>query len=338
MNYVARCYYGWSVLMKVRRPELGFWKLAAEEMKEYRFMAPLTELRRWDVPEKVVIKVAISGRTATDDLKSKEAFPSSFDQFIKSASDVINAGAPSVAIDYTWVTDPSGKRLDRDYKPVDAYRAVLEPLRRRFGRSFVADLNILNGETFDDNMAPVREGLAEIGLCASGHPKEFVQAAVEEMQENGVRPSIVIHSPGEVYLTEKRLIEPGILEKPYCFEILFGLPFESGRTLLSGSYVTNTKEMVNYLIYIIEQLYRLDKEAVIQVDVAGRMSIFETALALMLGLHIRVGTEDTIWKYPHKDELVESNLQIFRDAKQLAELLGREVADANYYRRILQIR
>ncbi|MDW8022087.1 MAG: 3-keto-5-aminohexanoate cleavage protein [Nitrososphaerota archaeon] len=323
--------------MKVPRPKLGLWKLAAEEMKEYKFLAPLTELPPWDVPDKVVIKVAVSGRTAVPGFTGEEGFPSSIEQFIKASSEVIEAGAPSVALDFTWVRDSSGKRLDIDYKPVDAYRMVLDPLRRKFGRRFVADLNVLNGETFDDNMAPVREGLAEVALCASGHPKEFVQAAIDEVQENGARPSVVIHSPGEVYLAKKWLIDTGILEKPFCFEILFGLPFDSGRTLLSGSYVTNFKDMVTFLMYIVDQLYRLDREAVIQVDIAGRMSSFETAVSLMMGLHIRVGTEDTIWRFPHKNEIVKGNLQIFNDAKQLAALLGRDIADAEHYRKILQI-
>jgi uncharacterized protein (DUF849 family) len=57
-----------------------------------------------------------------------------------------------------------------------------------------------------------------------------------------------------------------------------------------------------------------------------------TTLATMLGLHIRVGVEDTPWKYPNQNELLGSNLEMFEMAKQIAELHGRTVGDANYYR------
>jgi hypothetical protein len=50
---------------------------------------------------------------------------------------------------------------------------------------------------------------------------------------------------------------------------------------------------------------------------------------------IRVGTEDTIWKYPNSDELLESNLQMFQTAKEIARLHGRRVATAEEYRQIL---
>ena len=65
---------------------------------------------------------------------------------------------------------------------------------------------------------------------------------------------------------------------------------------------------------------------------AGRATFYMTTLATMLGLHIRVGTEDTIWRNPLSDELVESNLEMFTRARTIAELLGREVATADEYR------
>ncbi|MNE67466.1 hypothetical protein D3C80_1630760 [compost metagenome] len=60
-----------------------------------------------------------------------------------------------------------------------------------------------------------------------------------------------------------------------------------------------------------------------------------TTLASMLGLQIRVGTEDTPWKYPNSDELLESNLEMFNMAREIAGLLGRRPARANEYRRMI---
>ena len=52
----------------------------------------------------------------------------------------------------------------------------------------------------------------------------------------------------------------------------------------------------------------------------------------MLGLHVRVGTEDTFWRNPLSDEIVESNVEMLTRAQTIAELLGREVATADEYR------
>jgi 3-keto-5-aminohexanoate cleavage enzyme len=57
-----------------------------------------------------------------------------------------------------------------------------------------------------------------------------------------------------------------------------------------------------------------------------------TTLATMLGLHIRVGTEDTFWRAPHRDELISGNLEMFNTARTIAEHLGRGVATADEYR------
>jgi 3-keto-5-aminohexanoate cleavage enzyme len=57
-----------------------------------------------------------------------------------------------------------------------------------------------------------------------------------------------------------------------------------------------------------------------------------TTIATMLGLQIRVGTEDTVWRYPNSDEMFTSNLDMFLHAKQIAQLLGRRVSTAKEYR------
>ena len=56
--------------------------------------------------------------------------PVTFQNYVDAASSVIDAGACGVHIDFSWMTDESGQRLDR-LPPVEAYSQVLEPLRKR---------------------------------------------------------------------------------------------------------------------------------------------------------------------------------------------------------------
>jgi 3-keto-5-aminohexanoate cleavage enzyme len=311
---------------------LALWDAAEQELREYKFAGDLRIQPRWDIPEKLGIHVAIAGRFSKE---QETQHPTTLDGFLQEASKVIDAGATGVHIDYGFLIDEHGRRLDRDYSPLETYRAVLGPLRERHGRRFVANLNVLNGETFDECMGPVREGLCEVGPCAAGHPSRFAVPAVEALQESGGKPEIVIHSPGEIELAKRRLIDTGILEKPYTFIILYGLPFDSGRTLLSGSWCPNTQDMATQLFLMVNQLKALDEGALITVCAAGRATMYMTTLATMMGLHIRVGTEDTYWRSPLRDDVVENNLEMFTTARTIARLLGREVASADEYRAAL---
>jgi 3-keto-5-aminohexanoate cleavage enzyme len=66
--------------------------------------------------------------------------------------------------------------------------------------------------------------------------------------------------------------------------------------------------------------------------------MYVVTVAAAMGLHVRVGMEDTIWRWPHRNDLVDSNLQYLEMAKQLAAVLGREVATHAEYREIVGLR
>jgi 3-keto-5-aminohexanoate cleavage enzyme len=314
---------------------LALWDAAERELREYKFAGDLRVQPKWDIPEKMGLTVAVAGRFSAE---QEAQHPTTLRDFLREAGDVIEAGATGVHIDYGFLIDEHGRRLDREYSPYETYKVVLDPLRERFGRSFVANLNVLNGNTFDECMEPVRKGLCEVGPCASGHPPRFAVPAVQALQEVGVKPEIVIHSPGEVELAKRRFIDTGILQKPYNFIVLYGLPFDSGRTLLSGTWVPNAQDMAQQLFLMVNQLKALDEDAQITVCAAGRATMYMTTLATMMGLHIRVGTEDTYWRSPLRDDVVENNLEMLNTARTIAQLLGREVATADEYRALLGLK
>ncbi len=311
--------------------KLPLWEAAKREMETYQFHAPAEIQPKWDVSPKIAINVAVSGRFDG----TEGSPPTSIEDYVDAASDVIEAGACGVHIDFTWVTDKHGRRLDRDVPPVEAYSQVLEPLRKRFGNAFVPNLNVLNGTSFDICVSPAKEGLAEVAPCAPGHPDAFMIPAIQALEECGVKPELAVHSSGEIELAKRKLIDTGILKKPYNWIILYGLPFNTGRSLLSGTYVSNAKDMTQHLFLMVDQIRQIDPESMITVCAAGRSTLYMTTLATMMGLHIRVGTEDTPWKYPNSDERLKSNLEMFTMAKNIAENLGRTPASADDYRKLI---
>lgn len=313
----------------------ALWDAAKREMEEYQFVAGAELQPKWDVPKEIAINVAVSGRFDAD--AGEQQHPTSLEDYIDAASDVIEAGACGVHIDFTWVTDKKGRRLDLDLPAVDAYTTVLEPLRKRFGSDFVANLNILNGTTFDECMSPAKAGLAEVSPCAAGHPEEFMVPAIQALQEFNCKPEIVIHSTGEVELAKRKLIDTGILQKPYYYIILYGLPFNTGRTLISGTSVNNAQDTAMHLFMMVDHIKRIDPDSQITVCAAGRAGLYMTTLATMMGLNIRVGVEDTPWKFPNSDEHITDNLQMFSMAREIAAMHGRTPATADQYRKLIGI-
>lgn len=319
---------------------LPLWEAAKREMEQYQFLADLSVQPRWQIPETIAINVAVSGRASEGFAAAAEgAFPQSVDEYIEAAASVIEAGATGIHLDFTFVVDRQGRRLDSGEVPmVEAYSMVLEPLRARFGDTFIANLNVLNGKSFDECMQPARAGLADVAPCAAGHPDAFALPAMEALAQAGVKPEIVVHSSGEIELAKRKLIDPGRVAQPLNWIVLFGLPFNSGRTLLSGVWVPNARDLMRHLCLMVDQIRDIDPASVITVCAAGRASLYTTTLATMLGLHVRVGTEDTVWRYPNSDELFASNLEMFQRAKQIAELHGRRVATAAEFRAELGLR
>lgn len=307
---------------------MSLFEAAAKEMEQYRFVCDPSVQPKWDISEKIAINTAVAARM-------EGGAPSSIEHYVDAATSVIEAGACGVHIDFSGVVDKSGRRLDRDIAPVEAYGLVLEPLRRRFGNDFVVNLNVLNGATFDVCVSPVTAGLAEVAPCATGHPDAFMIPAIKAMEEHGVKPELAVHSSGEIELAKRKLIDTGILSKPYNWIILYGLPFDCGRTLISGTWVRNAQDMAHHLFLMVDQIRGIDPNCHITVCAAGRASLYMTTMATMMGLHIRVGTEDTPFKFPGRDDPIGSNLEMFTMARTVAALHGREPATANDYRQMI---
>ncbi len=316
----------------VKDGPVGLWEAAERELKEYKFVSDLPSQPRWDIPKKMALQVALAGRFSQD--KGTE-HPIGTDEFLRDARQVIDAGASGIHLDFGFLYDADGNRIDLTVPPVELFGSVINPLREEYGRGFVSNVNVLSGDTFDDCMSPAREGLCEVAPCAAGHPVDFAVPAVDALQQAGVKPEIVIHSPGEIDLAKRRFIDTGLLKKPYYFIILYGMPFDCGRSLAAGTWVPNTQDMAQQLFLMTNQLKSLDEDAQITVCAAGRATYYMTTLATMMGLHVRVGTEDTYWRSPLDDEMVDNNLEMVETATAIARLLGREVATADEYRSVI---
>ena len=283
---------------------------------------------RWKVADAIAVNVGLSGGGFFTE-KSNPNFPADLDRIQKEASECIEAGATVIHFDHeAWQIRPKpGESVDYPA----SYRNIIKPLVKKYGRDkFMIDANILRGKNFDEMLAMVYEGLNDMAYVNPLKSPVWIRAAVETMQENNCKPEILVTQSHHIEIAQRLLIQPGLLQKPYYFLILIGSPLLTERR--NHVYIPNAKAMCESLLYLVERIKEVDESSIIMVCSAGRACRFMTTQALLLGLHIRVGMEDTVWRYPHKDEMIERNVDEVQDAIEIAKLHGYKILSANEFR------
>jgi 3-keto-5-aminohexanoate cleavage enzyme len=147
--------------------------------------------------------------------------------------------------------------------------------------------------------------------------------------ESGAVPEIAVYTDGDVSNANRFLIASGLIKTPAVWLILPALP--------GCSPMENPRQMIEGLTRSAAAIRDIDPDGMIMVCAAGRAAMYVATMAALMGLHIRVGMEDTYWLWPHRDDRVESNLQAFQLASKLADVTGRDVATPSEYRAMLGI-
>ena len=99
----------------------------------------------------------------------------------------------------------------------------------------------------------------------------------------------------------------------------------------------HSKAMIQELTNIVDRIPEIDEDCYISVCGAGRAAQYLCTLAILMGLHVRMGTEDTVWRFPHKDELLTGAAENVKRTRSIAEQLGRTPATANDFRKLIRI-
>ena len=204
----------------------------------------------------------------------------------------------------------------------------------------------------DDNSADLVE-LAKRHLEAAGGSNRYIQAAVvlwptfdsypknytekvkegvEFYREHDIKP---IHKVRSSYNTRRlyRDLKANDLldEDPLCVFHDMGHPF--------GWPLDQDPWMPVQMITNLEQTkQRLPDDTVIGVCSGGRNWLPITMEAILRGVdYVRIGIEDFYWMYPHRDEVIQENMDVVKKIVDFCELIGREVATPDQARDILGI-
>jgi 3-keto-5-aminohexanoate cleavage enzyme len=286
-------------------------------------VAPMS---RWEVPAKIMISTAITG--AFFSKRSNPAQPITPAEIRASAEECILAGAPNIHI---HVRDDSGFNV----LDIERFREVIAPLRARYPHVTFDGCLVAVNATESAAMAPAAaSGLFDAlpvnttAICCGDSmffkaPHVVIEKA-RMVEAAGLKPLIAVYDDGDIDNARRFLIESGVVSRPLSWLLLPGLP--------GCSPMHSPAQMVDGLMRMVRAIRDIDPESFIMVCAAGRASVYLATFAILLGVHVRVGMEDTVWRWPHRDDLIHSNVEQFQTVRGIASALGRELMTPAEYR------
>ena len=283
----------------------------------------------WDIPEKLAVSVAITGAFfKRDQNPNKRITP---DEILESAREVARAGASTVHI---HVRDDDGYNV---LSP-ERFNHVIQPLHEEFPDMAIDGCLVpaLEGEwelmkqVLDSKLldaVTINATATYIGDSLFVQPAPILFERTRLINESGAKSEIAVYTDADVSNADRLLVRSGLLETPAAWLILPAFP--------GCSPMENPRQMIEGLTRTVGAIKDIDPDAFIMVCAAGRASSYVANLAALMGLHIRVGMEDTYWRWPHRDDRVESNMQAFNMAKSISDITGRPIATPVEYRAML---
>lgn len=281
---------------------------------------------RWREPEKLILSTAINGAFFTRRENPNQAITPA--EIIRSAEECIEAGAQIIHVH---------ARDERGYNVLDTglFKETLTHLRQNHQNvALDACLVAVNEEEERQMIEMMKSGLmdgvpvnATAIILGDNHFVKSPAAMIEKTKQaldHGLKPQIAVYTDADVDNARRYLIDSGLIEPPFCWLVLPGMP--------GCSPAYSSEMMVDGFMRMLRLIRHLDEDSTIIACTGGRTSIHLATLAILMGVHTRIGMEDTVWKWPHRDDLIENNAELFKMVRDIATNLGRELMPAEEYR------
>ncbi len=176
---------------------------------------------------------------------------------------------------------------------------------------------------------PVSYALEEVDgtLDITIATEKNAQLTITYLQDNKIKPEFMNHNWEGIHNVKEWLIKPGILQRPYLMSI--------------GPGMHNTGETYPDpwgFMYVLGMMKMMPEGSIISISAGGRNWLSLSVFAMLLGVDgVRVGMEDHLWTYPHRDEMTKRNADETRKIATIAKELGREIASPSEARKIMGI-
>lgn len=159
----------------------------------------------------------------------------------------------------------------------------------------------------------------------------LLRGVVEYLEAKGVKPEFQVHSYGGMRDVCDWILPKGIASKPYLFNIMAGFHgFSHGSPPGPDPW--------NY-IYVMTMQQMVPGHSVVGACCGGHNWLPFANLAMILGFDlVRIGMEDAVYMYPHKEEKITRCADVVRKVAAIARELGRQIATPSEARQIMGLK
>lgn len=237
----------------------------------------------------------------------EDGFATNDPKILKKVYDKIFEEVDAISIQHTWIITERG--------PIDYVSGMKELLKMGQGNKYC-------------------QGVVVLWPPGDTYPPEYARSAheaVEFMEAKDIKPVHKLRSSYNARKMSRVLIDTGVItQKPYVLVHDMGHP--------RGWPMDMDDWMLDLVVSTRQTMQRMPK-AVYGVFSGGRNWLPVTLAAILAGIDfVRVGIEDCYWMYPHKDELIQQNIDTVKKIVDFCQIIGREVADVKKARKILGIK
>ncbi|MFV1988568.1 MAG: 3-keto-5-aminohexanoate cleavage protein [Gemmatimonadota bacterium] len=168
------------------------------------------------------------------------------------------------------------------------------------------------------------DGKVELSIATETNTVKTIQY----LQEHRIKPEFMNHNWEGIMNVREWLIKPGILEKPYLMSM--------------GPGMHNAAETYpdpwGYM-YLLGMIQMMPPDSIVSLSAGGRNWLALSTFAILMGVDaIRVGMEDHVHMYPHRDEKIKRSADEVRKIATISRELGREIATPLESREMMGIR
>jgi len=274
---------------------------------------------------RIIITAALTGAGHGKEVNPN--LPEQPEEIIEQALQCREAGA---AVVHVHARDKSGQNT----MSLEIFHKIHEGIKN--ASDLIVELSTGGGPTLpkEERIAPLklRPEMASLNTFMMIMPVKgvetpfiYTRSEIEETarraRELGVKPAIAILN--FTCLEEaKNLINKGLLERPYVFDIGLNLPAQG---TLRGTWQN--------LVNLVE---RLPEDCIFNVSAGGETELPLTTMGMLLGGNPRVGLEDNVYYAP--GQLARNNAELVARTARLARELNLELATPDEAREIMRIR
>ena len=156
----------------------------------------------------------------------------------------------------------------------------------------------------------------------------ILKEMVHYLQAHGIKPEFQGHNYTCIHHVNLWLIGPGLLSKPYVINLISGYH--------GYDYFGPTAPDSAGYLYLMSMMQSMPEGSVVGATIGGHNWLPLTIFAIMLGTDcVRIGMEDTLWMYPHREEKITRCADVVKKVATIARELGREIATPMEARKIL---